>query len=124
MPAPRRPAPSPIEPVWIRISVSPIASEAAAGLALWRHQDISADRAKQEGAFAHLQYIINYLDQAPAGFFSADADGHIAYVNATLAEWLGLDLEATTGGSLTLKDMVAEAGEKLLPDRARRAKRR
>src|SRR5688572_21564739 len=49
------------EPVWIRISVSPIETEADSGLALWRHQDISADRAKQEGAFAHLQYIINYL---------------------------------------------------------------
>lgn len=102
------------EPVWIRISVSPIETEGGSGLALWRHQDISADRAKQEAAFAHLQYIINYLDQAPAGFFSADAEGRIAYINATLAEWLGLDLEATTGGALRLKDVVAEAGEKLL----------
>jgi two-component system cell cycle sensor histidine kinase/response regulator CckA len=102
------------EPVWIRISVSPIETEADAGLSLWRHQDISADRAKQEDAFAHLQYIINYLDQAPAGFFSADAEGRIAYINVTLADWLGLDLEATTGGALTLKDVVSEAGEKLL----------
>ncbi|MGE0008843.1 MAG: cell cycle histidine kinase CckA [Parvibaculaceae bacterium] len=102
------------EPVWIRISVAPIATDAGAALSLWRHQDISADRAKQEGAFAHLQYIINYLDQAPAGFFSADAQGRIVYINATLADWLGLDLEATTGGALTLKDVVAEAGEKLL----------
>jgi two-component system cell cycle sensor histidine kinase/response regulator CckA len=102
------------EPVWIRISVSPIEAEGGAGHSLWRHQDISADRAKQEGAFSHLQYIINYLDQAPAGFFSADAEGRIAYINATLAEWLGLDLEATTGGALTLKDVVSETGEKLL----------
>jgi len=102
------------EPVWIRIGVSPIEIDGGSGLSLWRHQDISADRAKQEGAFAHLQYIINYLDQAPAGFFSADAEGRIAYINATLADWLGLDLEATTGGALTLKDVVTEAGEKLL----------
>lgn len=101
-------------PVWIRISVSPVEAEGSHGHALWRHQDISADRAKQEAAFSHLQYIINYLDQAPAGFFSADADGRIAYINATLADWLGLDLEATTGGALTLKDVVSEAGEKLL----------
>jgi two-component system cell cycle sensor histidine kinase/response regulator CckA len=104
----------PNEPVWIRISVSPIETQGNAGLSLWRHQDISADRAKQEQAFSHLQYIINYLDQAPAGFFSADAEGRIAYINATLAEWLGLDLEATTGGALTLKDVVSETGEKLL----------
>jgi two-component system cell cycle sensor histidine kinase/response regulator CckA len=102
------------EPVWIRISVSPIETEGGAGHSLWRHQDISADRAKQEGAFSHLQYIINYLDQAPAGFFSADAEGRIAYINATLAEWLGLDLEATTGGALRLRDVVSETGAKLL----------
>ena len=102
------------EPVWIRIGVSPVDTEGSAGHSLWRHLDISADRAKQEGAFAHLQYIINYLDQAPAGFFSADAEGRIAYINATLADWLGLDLEATTGGALTLKDVVSDAGEKLL----------
>jgi two-component system, cell cycle sensor histidine kinase and response regulator CckA len=102
------------EPVWIRIGVSPIEGEGAAGHSLWRHQDITSDRVKQENAFAHLQYIINYLDQAPAGFFSADADGRIAYINATLADWLGLDLEATTGGALRLKDVVSEAGEKLL----------
>ncbi len=102
------------EPVWIRISVAPIATEGGANYSLWRHQEITADRARQEDAFTHLQYIINYLDQAPAGFFSADAEGRIAYINATLAEWLGLDLEATTGGALRLRDVVSDAGEKLL----------
>jgi two-component system, cell cycle sensor histidine kinase and response regulator CckA len=102
------------EPVWIRIAVSPIEAEGEAGYSLWRHQDITSDRTKQESAFAHLQYIINYLDQAPAGFFSSDAEGRIAYINATLAEWLGLDLEATTGGALRLKDVVSDSGEKLL----------
>lgn len=104
----------PDQPVWVRISVAPIQGEAGGSHVLWRHQDISADRARQEAAFAHLQYIINYLDQAPAGFFSTDAEGRIVYINATLAEWLGLDLEATAGGTLRLRDVVSEAGEKLL----------
>jgi two-component system cell cycle sensor histidine kinase/response regulator CckA len=103
----------PDRPVWIRVAVAPVVVGGKT-FSLWRHQDISADRAKQEGAFTHLQYIINYLDQAPAGFFSAEADGKIAYVNATLADWLGLSLEQTTGGALTLKDIVSETGEKLL----------
>ena len=80
----------------------------------WRHQDITADREKQERAFAHLQYIISYLDRAPAGFFSAGADGRIAYANATLARWLGLGLDETTGGNLSLSDIVSEAGMNLL----------
>ena len=39
-----------------------------------------------------MQAAIAYLDSAPAGFFTADADGNIEYLNATLAQWLGLDL--------------------------------
>ena len=110
----------PDQAVWIRISVAPLVVGTASDHTLWRQQDISADRARQERAFAHLQYIINYLDQAPAGFFSAEADGRIAYVNATLADWLGLELAATTGGGLTLGDIVSDAGAKLLSRIARR----
>ena len=104
----------PDQAVWVRITVAPIEAGTGKDHTLWRQQDISADRARQERAFAHLQYIINYLDQAPAGFFSAEADGRIAYVNATLAGWLGLELAETTGGSLTLRSLVSDAGEKLL----------
>ncbi|MGE3829625.1 MAG: cell cycle histidine kinase CckA [Parvibaculaceae bacterium] len=111
----------PDQAVWVRISVAPIEAGTGKDHTLWRHQDISADRARQERAFAHLQYIINYLDQAPAGFFSAEADGRVAYVNATLAGWLGLELAETTGGGLTLRDIVSDAGEKLLTRIARRS---
>jgi len=101
-------------PVWIRVSVAPTTDSSGQSFTFWRHQDITADREKQERAFAHLQYIISYLDRAPAGFFSAGADGRIAYANATLASWLGLGLEETTGGGLSLSDIVSEAGMKLL----------
>ena len=104
----------PDRPVWIRVSVVPTTDASGQTLTFWRHQDITADREKQERAFAHLQYIISYLDRAPAGFFSAGADGRIAYANATLAGWLGLGLEETTGGSLSLSDIVTESGIKLL----------
>jgi two-component system, cell cycle sensor histidine kinase and response regulator CckA len=42
---------------------------------LWRHSDVTADRERQEAAFAKLQFIISYLDRAPAGFFSTTARG-------------------------------------------------
>src|SRR5262249_5182667 len=68
------------------------------------------DRAAQEEAFGHLQYIINYLDHAPAGFFSTAPSGDIVYVNATLAGWLDIDLDRTTDGSLTLDQLVTPEG--------------
>ena len=64
----------------------------AAGLSHLALEDISADRARQEQAFSRLQFIITYLDNAPAGFFSTLADGHVDYLNATLAQWLGIDV--------------------------------
>ena len=56
--------------------------------------------------FQELQHAIDYLDHAPAGFFSAEPDGRIVYLNATLAEWLGIDLAQFEAGSLTLRDLV------------------
>ncbi len=99
---------------WLRLQVKPLKVGAGQPYSVWRLVDETDARASQEDAFENLQYIINYLDHAPAGFFSTTADGAIAYVNATLAEWLGLDLSATTDGNLRLSDIVTDKGAKLL----------
>jgi len=104
----------PDEPTWLRVSVAPIAASLGQVYALWRLADVSSDRQRQENAFSRLQYIINYLDHAPAGFFSTDGEGRVVYVNATLAAWLGLDLEHTMDGRLKLEDIATIAGKQLL----------
>lgn len=104
----------PDRPVWIRLRVSEIEAGLAQRYTLWRHSDVTAERERQEAAFAKLQYIIGYLDRAPAGFFSTTAAGDIAYVNATLADWLGLDLAHTTDGSLKMADLLTPAGAQLI----------
>src|SRR5690606_3386617 len=76
--------------------------------------DISEERAEQERFFLDLQKAIDHLDHAPAGFFSADQDGRVTYVNATLAEWLGIDLASFTPGSVRLPDIVAGDGMALI----------
>ncbi|HEY8963165.1 MAG TPA: ATP-binding protein, partial [Alphaproteobacteria bacterium] len=37
--------------------------------------------------------LIDFTDNAPVGFFSCAADGRFLFVNATLARWLGTDIE-------------------------------
>ncbi len=109
---PGSPAPcaSPDAPVWIRISATPTPGH---GLyRVWRIEDISSDRARQEQAFSRLQFIITYLDNAPAGFFSTLRDGHVDYLNATLAQWLGIDIAA--GNVLTLQDLLGDSGAMLI----------
>ncbi len=99
---------------WLRLLVKPLKVGAGQAYTVWRVIDETDARASQEDAFENLQYIINYLDHAPAGFFSTTGEGSIAYINATLAEWLDLDLATTTDGSLKLADIVSENGAKLL----------
>ena len=100
--------------VWLRIKVAPAVLDSARGYRLWLLQDISADRERQEQAFARLQFIITYLDHAPAGFFSTLPGGRIDYVNATLAAWLGRDVAQSQNGGLTLADIVGVDGARLL----------
>ncbi|MBI1619379.1 cell cycle histidine kinase CckA [Aquamicrobium zhengzhouense] len=83
-------------------------------LSAWEIADISAERAEQERFFLDLQKAIDHLDHAPAGFFAADATGRITYINATLAEWLGIDLAGFTPGATTLSQIVAGDGMALI----------
>jgi len=78
----------------------------ASALALWLVTDITGERAGEDKAFESLQQMIDYLDGAPAGFVSADKSGNVAYMNATLARWLGRDLSEVADAKLTLDDLV------------------
>jgi len=92
---------------WFRIRARPVKlDETGRALTAWAVTDISRERAQQEAVFQELQHAIDYLDHAPAGFFSAEPDGRIVYMNATLAEWLGIDLARFEAGVLKLRDIV------------------
>ena len=100
---------------WLRMCVRPLgASKHEARLTVWSIADITRERERQENVFKELQHAIDYLDHAPAGFFSVDAAGDIIYLNATLADWLDHDLAQVGAGSLKLTDIVAGEGAALL----------
>lgn len=107
------PCADPERPVWIRISARPT-GDAGGAFRLWQLEDISEDRAQQEQAFSRLQFIITYLDNAPAGFVSTMTDGRVDYINATLAQWLGIDLTEAESANLTLSSLLGESGARLI----------
>jgi two-component system, cell cycle sensor histidine kinase and response regulator CckA len=99
---------------WLRMRVRPLGRDKeSARMAVWTIGDVTRDRERQENVFQELQHAIDYLDHAPAGFFSVDADGDIVYLNATLAAWLDQDL-AQISGAFKLSDIVAGEGAALL----------
>ena len=89
-------------------------ADAASALRAWQLSDITSEREDQERFFKELQHAIDYLDHAPAGFFSAGRRGEIFYINATLADWLGIDLTQFRPGSVAIKDLVAGEGMALI----------
>jgi len=100
---------------WLRLRVRPLGpTKHDARMTVWSIADVTRERERQENVFQELQHAIDYLDHAPAGFFSVDANRDIVYLNATLAAWLDHDLAQVGAGSLKLTDIVAGEGAALL----------
>jgi two-component system cell cycle sensor histidine kinase/response regulator CckA len=99
---------------WYRIRVQPVARGAGKPATLWTVADVTRERERHENVFQELQHAIDFLDHAPAGFFSVEADGRVSYMNATLADWLDYDLAQVGSGGLKLRDVVAGDGSALI----------
>ncbi|MGL4489354.1 MAG: cell cycle histidine kinase CckA [Rhizobiaceae bacterium] len=101
--------------VWYRLKARTLKlPDISQKLFLWQISDISDERAEQERFFLDLQMAIDHLDHAPAGFLSTNAEQRISYINATIAEWLGIDLGKFRPGTLRLRDLLAGDGMALI----------
>ena len=102
-------------PRWYRLRARTFSAGAGREtLNAWQLADIYGERAEQERFFLDLQRAIDHLDHAPAGFLASDVGGRISYINATLADWLGVDLATFRPGSMALDDIVAGDGGALI----------
>ncbi|WP_320200046.1 cell cycle histidine kinase CckA [Agrobacterium sp. rho-13.3] len=101
-------------PHWYRLKARLLKDPSSNDLHVFQIADITTEREDQERFFRELQNAIDYLDHAPAGFFSAGKKGEIVYLNATLSQWLGIDLAQFSPGSLTVSDIVAGEGMALI----------
>ena len=95
---------------WYRVRVNPVGSTHVS----WLITDITREREHQENIFQELQNAIDYLDHAPAGFFSLEPDGRIRYINATLAEWIGIDLAEFEPGAAHVRNYVSVESHSLI----------
>ncbi len=80
---------------WLRIGVRPLATPgedaAARPLTLWQVTDITRERKREIETVSGLEATLAFYDNLPQGLLAVAPDGRIAHVNATLAQWLGLD---------------------------------
>jgi two-component system, cell cycle sensor histidine kinase and response regulator CckA len=100
---------------WLRMRVRPLADlKNSEKFTVWSIADVTREHEQHENVFQELQQAIDYLDHAPAGFFSVDAMGDVVYLNATLATWLDYDLAEVGVGALKLSHLIAGGGAALL----------
>jgi two-component system cell cycle sensor histidine kinase/response regulator CckA len=76
---------------WFQVTAQPIAGWA--GYIHWRVDDITQERETGRSIREEREKLIDFTDNAPVGFFSVDEQGRFVFVNATLARWLGEDIE-------------------------------
>ena len=98
----------------VRIRVRPLgAGKREKGITVWSLAEEARANVPHDNISHALRHMADYLDHAPAGFFSAEADGRISYLNATLASWIEHD-RAHVGAVLTLNHILAGEGAALL----------
>lgn len=78
------------------------------GYVSWRLEDITPRLQVQEAIQREQARWADFMDHAPVGFYSADAEGRFVFANATLARWLGTSPRELMG-ALRLHDAMVKA---------------
>ncbi|HEY0524667.1 MAG TPA: PAS domain-containing protein [Stellaceae bacterium] len=92
---------------WFAVSVYPLVG--LPGYSFWSLQDITARQEMEEVIRDEQNKLVDFLDNAPVGFYSVDGDGRFLFVNQTLAQWLGGTPEDFIAGGSRLHDFVVDA---------------
>ncbi|HTV89362.1 MAG TPA: PAS domain-containing protein [Stellaceae bacterium] len=90
---------------WFNIAVNPIAGRP--GYSFWDIQDITARHEMEAVIRDERNKLVEFLDDAPIGFYSVDAAGRFVFVNRTLATWLGATPAEIVGSDARLHDFLA-----------------
>ncbi|MBO6636211.1 MAG: response regulator, partial [Parvibaculum sp.] len=76
------------------------------GGAVWLFRDLTAERERAESAERMHKRSLAYVEHAPFGFFAADPDGVLIFMNARLGSWLGVEPQRLTERRVTLAELV------------------
>lgn len=81
---------------WYRLSAQPVAGWM--GTVHWSLDDITERRSIDAVIRGEREKLVDFTDHAPVGFYAMDERGMFTFVNATLARWLGSDIDSLLNG--------------------------
>ncbi|HYM71508.1 MAG TPA: PAS domain-containing protein [Stellaceae bacterium] len=90
---------------WFNVAVNPIPGRP--GYSFWHIQDITARHEMERVIRDERNRLVDFLDEAPIGFYSVDGDGRFLFVNPVLAKWLGATPAELVGGDVRLAEFLA-----------------
>ncbi|HEY4135737.1 MAG TPA: ATP-binding protein [Alphaproteobacteria bacterium] len=103
----------PPEAEWRSVSAYPVKDHE--GYVLWRIEDITSRRQMEQVLREEREKLVDFLENASAGFYSVDEEGRFLYVNQTLAGWLGAAPDEILKGDQRLHDFIAGVRAKGAP---------
>src|SRR6267154_3279231 len=89
---------------WFNVSVNPIAGRP--GYSFWNFQDITARHEMEAVIHDEQNKLVDFLDNAPIGFYSVDGNGRFLFINETLAQWLGGASDEIVHSGARLQDFL------------------
>ena len=75
---------------WLRVAAYPL--DGAPGYALWTVEDITSRRRMEQTIHDEQAKLVDFLENAPIGFYSVDQNGRFVFANNAFAGWLGRHL--------------------------------
>ena len=96
------------EPRWLQVTAYPLNTHEL-GRVVWEMVDVTSIRATEEHTFRSARDAVSYLDQCAVGFVAAREDGVVEHLNATMAEWLAVDLTEFERRELRIGDFLNDA---------------
>src|SRR5438067_2396019 len=90
---------------WFNVSVNPIAGRP--GYSFWNFQDITPRHEMEAVIHDERNKLVDFLDNAPIGFYSVDGSGRFLFINQTLAQWLGSTPAEIIASGVRLHDFLA-----------------
>lgn len=80
---------------WYEITAQPVSGHE--GYVHWRIDNVTTRHTENQQLREEREKLVDFTDNAPVGFFSLDENGTFVFANATLARWLGVDLNEILG---------------------------
>jgi two-component system, cell cycle sensor histidine kinase and response regulator CckA len=90
------------------VEISVMALETSADVMFWRLEDVSERYELERVIRTEQEKLIEFVENAPIGFYSVDREGRFKYVNATFADWFGKTEADLIGGNVRLRDLLPD----------------